>query len=231
MVVSAALPYTVRPLEPWTEPVTKDRQRSPFVANVKTEGGWTRPVAVTWTATLDLLDRELFMLGAKSWVLQIDIPESKIRRDGGIYANAAPISPAVRVCFESRHGPLRYACDRFTHWQANVRAIALALEALRKVERYGVGGRGEQYHGWTAVADRPAEMTRDQAAEFIAHWAAQEMTGLTADLILREPAVLKAAYRAAARATHPDHHPDAADTFARITTARDLITREGSNHR
>lgn len=222
-----SLPYVVRPLEPWTEPVTQQRLRHPFRANVKSPGGWTNPVPVPWSDTLDLLDRELFMLGARSWVLQIDVAERQIRRDGGIRADATPTSPAVRVCFESRHGPLRYACDRFTDWQANVRAVALALEALRKVERYGVGGRGEQYRGWTAISSRPHEiMTRAEAAEFIAHWAAQEMTGLTAELILREPAVLKSAYRAAARATHPDHHPDQTDTFTRLNAARDLLTRE-----
>lgn len=226
----SALPYVVRPLEPWTEPVTNGRKQSPFTANLKTPGGWTRAVPVTWTATLDLLDRELFMLGAQSWILQIDIPESKIRRDGGIYANAAPTSPAVRVCFESRHGPLRYACDRFTHWQANVRAIALALEALRKVERYGVGGRGEQYRGWTAIASRPHELSPEQAAELIAHWAAGEMTGLTGATLLANPAMLTSAYRAAARATHPDRTGDP-DTFARINAARDLLVKEGANHR
>jgi hypothetical protein len=36
-------------------------------------------------------------------------------------------------------------------WQHNVRAIALGLEALRKVDRYGITRRGEQYAGWKAL--------------------------------------------------------------------------------
>ena len=67
-------------------------------------------------------------------------------------------TPRVVVSFDSCHGPLRYQCDRFTTtragtkaWHANVRAIALGLEALRKVDRYGIAGSGEQYRGWTAL--------------------------------------------------------------------------------
>ena len=52
------------------------------------------------------------------------------------------------VAFESKHGPLKYATDVFDHWHANLRAIALGLEALRKVERYGITQRGEQYTGF-----------------------------------------------------------------------------------
>ena len=63
-------------------------------------------------------------------------------------ANASPKSPAVVIAFESKHGPLQYATDAFTHWQANVRAVALGLEALRRVERYGITKHGEQYTGW-----------------------------------------------------------------------------------
>lgn len=198
------IPYDIRPLGPWTGPVTKDRTYSPFKA--------------TWTATLGLLDRELRALSARRWILQIDVSERWIRQDGQLYARAQPASPAVRVAFESRHGPLTYACDRFSDWQDNVRAIALSLEALRKVERYGVAGRGEQYRGWVAIEATAAKMTREQAAEFIAHWS-----GLGSNLaLLSNPANLVAAYRAAARRAHPDAGGDH-DTMARLNAARDLL--------
>ena len=48
---------------------------------------------------------------------------------------------------------MRFPCDTFTDWQANVRGIALALEALRAVDRYGVTQQAEQYRGWTALPD------------------------------------------------------------------------------
>src|ERR1700675_3855774 len=84
-------------------------------------------------------------LDAKKLVFQIDVRESEIRLDGLPSARARPNDPAVIVSFDSKHGPLRYFCDQFTDWQDNIRAIALGLEALRKVERYGITHRGEQY--------------------------------------------------------------------------------------
>jgi hypothetical protein len=207
--------YTVRPLDPWIGPVTAPRTTSPFKAS--------------WTDTVQLLNREVEALQTheqrrQCWVLQMDVPVGQIRNDGEIYARATPRSPAVRVAFESRHGPLLYATDRFTHWQANVRAIALSLEALRKVDRYGVAGAGEQYRGWTAIDSRPAQMTREQAAEFIAHWA-----GFAAS----EASIVQAAvrndvsafYRAAAKRAHPDVTGDDGDTMARLNAARDLLLK------
>lgn len=202
----------MRPLDPWIGPVTSPRVTSPFKA--------------TWTDTLELLNREVEMLQTTEqrtirWVLQMDVPASQIRNDGEVYARATPRSPAVRVAFESRHGALLYATDRFTHWQANVRAIALSLEALRKVDRYGVAGAGEQYRGWTAISNWPAEMSREQAAEFIAHWAGD----LEPAHVLAYP---KDAFRLAAKRAHPDVTGDDGDTMARLNAARDLLLQNGS---
>lgn len=41
-------------------------------------------------------------------------------------------------------------------WQINLRAIALGLEALRKLDRYGITSRGEQYTGWRAIEATPS---------------------------------------------------------------------------
>lgn len=206
--------YTVRPLDPWIGPVTAPRTTSPFKA--------------TWTDTVQLLNREVEALQTREqrlirWVLQMDVPASQIRNDGEVYARATPASPAVRVAFESRHGPLLYATDRFTHWQANVRAIALSLEALRKVDRYGVAGHGEQYRGWTAISNRPAEMSREQAAEFIAHWAGVAGFPDVIAEIAQGGEDLRTAYYAAAKRAHPDVTGDDGDTMARLNAARDLL--------
>ncbi len=85
-------------------------------------------------------------------MLQIDIREQALRLDGGLRANARPVDfPGVRISFESKHGPLTYATDTHEFWQHNVRGIALGLQALRAVDRYGVTKRGEQYTGWKAL--------------------------------------------------------------------------------
>lgn len=149
--------YVFRPLGPWIEPTTSDRWGS-------------HRFKAKWSDTLDLLDRELTNLGASEAVFQVDVRDAQLRRDGMLRADVkVGAFPGVRVSFESKHGPLTYATDAYEQqygwalpsWQANVRAIALALEALRAVDRYGVSRRGEQYRGWTAIAARPAEMSRE----------------------------------------------------------------------
>lgn len=211
--------YEIRPLGPWLEPVTPERQGA-------------HRFRAAWSDTLTLLRRETGMLGADLVVMQVDVLAGQIRRDGMLRADARVGFPGVRVSFNSIHGPLTYATDMYerqwghgTHdgWQANVRAIALSLEALRAVDRYGVTRRGEQYRGWAQIDSRPAEAswTPLQAAEFIAHWA--EVPDPAALLADRE--ALTRAYRAAARRAHPDAATGHADTMARLNAARDLIRR------
>lgn len=46
---------------------------------------------------------------------------------------------------------LIYATDACEDWRHNVRSIALGLEALRAVDRFGISRRGEQYAGFRAA--------------------------------------------------------------------------------
>src|SRR5579863_10251967 len=55
-----------------------------------------------------------------------------------LYAGAKLRTQGIILTFNSKHGPLSYPCDKYSNWQANLRAIALSLEALRAVDRYGV---------------------------------------------------------------------------------------------
>lgn len=191
-----------RPIDRWPDPPTRHRQRSRFESTVG--------------ATRDLLERECKHLGAREVVIQIAVRESDIRIDGTYpKANAIAPHPGVIVSFESKHGPLRYSTDLFTHWQDNLRAIALGLEALRKVDRYGIASGGEQYVGWNALppgTPMGVAMTIDQA---------QRLLGL-ADGAYEVPDDVRRAYRHVAGEHHPDHGGDP-DTFRHLTEARDLL--------
>ena len=218
MVGGAVIRHVVRPLDPHFPARAADSHRE-------------SPFRVSWTDTLILMSRELEHLRApqhKPWVLQLDVSDHQIRKDGGVFERATPRSPAVRVAFESRHGPLIYGTDQFWQWQANVRAIALSLEALRKVDRYGVAGHGEQYRGWTAIETRPAVMTRAQAAEFIAHWAGLTMHDRMVPNLMK-PDLLATAYRMAAKRAHPDVTGDNGEIMARLNVARDLLLNGGGS--
>ena len=204
-----------RPIDTWPDTLLDDAQRS-----------WSR-FDSAWSDTVQLLEREVEMLGGNEVVLQLAITERDCRLDGWIRADAKPTHPGVIVSFDSKHGPLRYSTDRFKDfagrgWQANVRAIALGLEALRKVDRYGIARSGEQYRGWNALpaaTAMPGPLTVESAIAFLHEHA----PGVEWDY--DQPDQVQRAYRAAAARLHPDRGGDPAD-FRRLTEARDLLLEQ-----
>lgn len=148
--------YEIRPLGPWVGAVTADR---------KSAGRFRAP----WADTLTLLRAEADLLDGTLLVLQVHADPTDLRRDGMLRARAQVGFPGVKVSTNSRHGPLTYATDAYDHWQANVRAIALSMQALRAVDRYGVSTRGEQYRGWAAIesgGDRERRAAQDLIASY-----------------------------------------------------------------
>jgi hypothetical protein len=168
--------------------------------------------------TLRLLSRELGNLNATKLVVLLDVSERDIRLDGAPRANARIGEPCVAVSFESKHGPVRMVTGEYSTWQDNLRAVALSLEALRSVDRYGVSKSGEQYRGWRAIpastdgADLIA--TEELALEYISQW----MVPFEDDL---DSALRKALFD-----THP-HHGGDPEEFRKVVRARDLL-RTGS---
>jgi hypothetical protein len=184
---ATALGLLVRPLSSWPGPMDVERTRrvSPFTA--------------PWRDTASRLGHELGKLGARTPVLEVAVAPADFRRDGYPRAAARADHPGVVLSLpETVHGPLRYFTDEFDRWQDNVRAIALSLEALRKVDRYGVARRGEQYRGWTALPS-----------------AAEDQLEHGRRLIREAGGVSNALKR-----HHPDHGGDAEDVVA-ILAARD----------
>lgn len=152
--------------------------------------------------------------------LLIAIPAEGFRLDGKPRANAYPEHPGVIFSLDSKHGRLSYPCDTFTTWQANLRAIALALEALRLVDRYGVTKRGEQYRGFLAlesgVAGQAPFRTVDEVAGFLSTIAGSG-EGQSWGVWLRE----------AKRRSHPDAIGGDADVFSRVMLADAKLRQEG----
>lgn len=225
-----------RPIQAWPPSFNRealDRRSSPFTA--------------TYRDTLSLLDRELSHLGAQEATIQVDTAERNCRADGGMRHDAKVNHPGVILSFESRKfGTLSYPCDAFgpgerwtrslsggmgervrmPAWQNNLRAIALGLEALRKVERYGIAERGQQYAGWAALPPGIAmgrAMTADEAARLLAKYLDGADGGdLLWDEGTAEHDLVARAYRAAAKVLHPDAGGDQ-EEFDRATRARDLL--------
>lgn len=208
--------WQIEPMPSWSYPETKPgaRKRSTFGAS--------------WSATLELLDRELYYLDVTGAVaVRVVGTPSDVRRDGMLRSTARLQHPGVAVSFHSRrHGPLTYPCDTFiagsgplVDWQANIRAIALGLEALRKVERYGIASRGEQYAGWRAIEATPASTfaSPGEAVTWLREITATEP---------HEHVIVGNLLRRAAGLVHPDRCNGDRTLWDRYDAARQLLTSE-----
>ena len=204
------LTYQFRPIDQWPGEKTKSRKKSQFSAS--------------WSATLDKLESELKHLRAKDIVIQAGVTSAEIRNDGMLRSTAKPSWPGVILSFSSKHGELSYPCDTYTDWQSNVRAIALALEALRTVDRYGVTRRAEQYQGWAKL---PGPNNPDQNPTTFEHAVNLflRVAGGNKEEILRNRDYMEQVYRRACAATHPDHYPEHAEMFRRIQTAKQILDK------
>lgn len=216
--------YTTRPLSDrtWLRP-DRERRTSQFDA--------------TWTKTLTLLGREIAHLGGRNVVIEVDVREQDIRLDGGLRANARLESPAVVVAFDTKkHGPMLYRADRYGDrwsnrpgWQENVRAVALTLESLRAVDRYGATETGQQYAGFKALpagrAMPASHMTRTAAIAVLADWGQRRSTipPVPAEHINDTAEVLERLHRAARRAAHPDHNGDDQTAWDQVEQAAQVL--------
>lgn len=105
---------------------------------------------------LDLLERELRHLRAAEITIQAGFRLEDIRNDGWPRSNAKPSHPGVIVQFRrgSSPEPFTFKALRYGTYEENIYAIAMSLEALRAVDRYGVV-EGQQYAGFKQLAAAP----------------------------------------------------------------------------
>lgn len=202
----------VAPIREWPGTLTTDRQVSKFSASL--------------SDTLRTLEREIFHLvdtrkQQRSAELLIAIEPGQFRQDGRPYANAKASHPGLIFSIDSRHGHLSYPCDTFTRWEDNLRAIALALEALRKVDRYGVTKRGEQYRGFLAL-----EATAAPAGFADTNAALRFLASFHPNVPRADEVTPKLLLRSAQRKAHPDHGGDDA-TFQRVSLAEAKLREAG----
>lgn len=212
------LKYQIRPLGQWTDPVTVFRKPSSVFR-------------ASWDDTLTLLRDEAEHLDAVfPIVIQVDITELGLRQDGMLRTRARVGSPGVVVSFRSKHGPLRYATDAYEQsyvsslpgWQANVRAIALSLTALRAVDRYGVTKTGQQYAGWRAIeAGNGAAFGSADAA---LRWMREQLPDSVTTGLGNGAAT--SMYRALAKRLHPDAGGDPGE-WQRLDAARRILAAAG----
>jgi hypothetical protein len=204
-----------------------------FVPIEKWPGEWPKSVRhaafkATYPQTLKLLETELRQLRAKAIVIQAYFRTNQIRQDGWPYADARPSRAGVVLSFQSSKGAFSFPCYRYAKFEDNMRAIALSLEALRAVDRYGVTQRAEQYQGWKQLESPGAAATfssAEEAARFISIKAYGDEKA--ADSILQSEDARKLAYRSAARLLHPDAKGGMHEEFVLLQQAIAILTGRG----
>lgn len=155
------------------------------------------------------LEREIERLGARHPVLSTNV---SLRLDGRPRSDDEPKDPGVALYFEFKARATVFACDRFTRVADNIAAIAAHIDALRRVERYGVGSLEQALSGYKALPSDTA-----------ANWRNVFGFGVDQRVTLD---MLDSAYKARAKVDHPDIDGGSHDAMAHVNRARDFALLE-----
>lgn len=185
------------------------RRRAQFgkVVSVIAAGGtYGGKKPLTVNDAIARLARELRLLGADREVLSTNLQP---RLDGGLRLDRGePVDPGAAVYFRLHGQPRCLACDRWDRLADNVAALAHHVEALRAIERYGVGTTDQAFAGYAALESSPDEW-----------WLVFELDRAAATLVDVEEA-----FRRLAKTAHPDAG-GSHDRMTRLTAARTAARR------
>jgi hypothetical protein len=138
-------------------------------------------------AAIQRLEQQLDLLGARNPTLSTNV---SLRLDGRPRSDEEPRDPGAAVYFSFKGKATVFACDRYTRVADNIAAIAAHIDALRRIDRYGVGSLEQALAGYKAL---PADSAADWRAVF----------GFPAD---SRPTIdqVEDAFYAMAKERHPD---------------------------
>jgi hypothetical protein len=176
--------------------------------------GWQRTPAwkrrsAPYKVSPDKAQRELFrslhLLGAasNSVILSTNV---QLRQDGLPYAKrSVPQDPGVAVYWFNRtHGERVIACDCWLEVYGNIRAIGLAVEGLRAIERAGASQILER--AFTAFGALPPSPDAKPVRPW---WEVLEFPEPSVQYLTLE--LIEARYRKLAKECHPDRGSRATD--------------------
>lgn len=126
-----------RPLQGWPKEPMSDRRGSMF--------------RIEYEQLVDDLEEELRFLQTDQAIISVAVTKQQIRLDGTLRAGVEPTQPGVVLNILRTTGNVQFACDTYTEWRSNLRAISLTLTALRSLNRYGCSMSTEQYQGFAQI--------------------------------------------------------------------------------
>lgn len=205
----------------WPRTKARDRKPATFTETKTGTGGASvgasprRPVPVSMPTARNRLWQQLELLGVPydSAILSTNV---ELTMHGEPRAGRRePEDPGVAVYFKL-HGKDRVlACDRWDQVQGNVAAIAAHIDAIRRVDRYGVGTLDQAFAGYGALPP-PGASNRPP-------W--RKVLGLDERLAVSK-ADIEASYRTEAKRLHPDVPGGSHEAMAQLNEARDAALAE-----
>lgn len=183
-------------------------------------GVWRSKGRLTPDAARRSLQSELERLKAKATVLSSNIP---LRLDGEMRADAADRrvdDPGVAIYFTLKGKQMVMAQDAFQTVAANMRSLALAIDALRALERHGGGKMMERaFAGFSALPPPAGHTPKRPWWEVLGYSANPE------DRALLSVDEVKARFHTLAKRRHPDAGGSDAE-MAELNAARDEAIAE-----
>ncbi|HJR01776.1 MAG TPA: J domain-containing protein [Methylomirabilota bacterium] len=190
----------------WRRTEPRHRQRARFSQSSRKyssdgQQSWRTSSEISVYTATQRLRLELDRLGAANEILSTNLV---LRLDGLPRSDQRdPLDPGAAVYFQLEGKPRTLACDRWLRVADNIAAIAAHIEAIRAVDRYGVGTLEQAFAGYAALP----------AGE---QWF--EILGVLPTASLEQ---IDDAYRKLAKAAHPDHEGGSHDAMARLNQARE----------
>lgn len=170
--------------------------------------GWHRTAQREWPTFKALpatimqdLEKVLDQLDCQNPVITTNHP---VRLDGALRTaqGITPDDPGVALYFTRNGEELCIPCDKFTTTYANLRAVGLTLEYIRRMERYGTSEMvNAAFQGFKALPETSAIVT-----PYNRPW--NEVLQVTPDA---DPEIIRAAWKRLVARYHPDN-PDTGDS-------------------
>ncbi|MAX82398.1 MAG: molecular chaperone DnaJ [Crocinitomicaceae bacterium] len=166
--------------------------------------------SLTTADGLQRLIEQLELMGAINYVISTNV---ELRNDGlPRSGRRAPDDPGVAIYFQFCGKAHCLPCDRWNSVADNLAAVAKHIEALRGMDRWGVGDLEMAFAGFKTLPPPGGGVPVDEAAQHSNWW---DVLGVDPDAT---PDKVRDAFRRLAKKHHPDTGGDP-DIMAELNTA------------
>lgn len=198
----------------WKRTPSQNRRTGQFAETVdlgRDEQGNVRKrsKSVSMATAVERLEGQLDRLGAADATLSTNV---RLTLRGIPAGNEKPNDPGAAVYFRFKGRATVLACDSYQTVADNVAALAAHIDALRRIERYGVGTLEQALAGYKAL---PADTAAD--------W--RRVLGFASESTVSAEQV-QTAYRDLAKRVHPDKPGGSDEAFSHLGRAKEFALAE-----